>query len=165
MGLDMDDEDRFPLVDLAKLGLIEIQFHRTTLCGFYPSTETQDAAGLLSSAPVSERSKKVGWHRTAYVVPILALSSVLRRVVWLMETYMLRRLGEEKTVNLKAYVHSDLIDPLESPYLTFLLRYQPEGQSAVVPRFLDTDVNRRRAPSCSWNRVSWTSNTGALWRP
>lgn len=47
------------------------------------------------------------------------------------------RLGEEKTVNLDAYVHSDLIDPLESPYLRFLIRYQPEGEPVVVLHICD----------------------------
>ena len=40
---------------------------------------------------------------------------------------MVLRLGEEKTVDLDDYIHSELIDPLETPYLTFLIRYQPEG--------------------------------------
>lgn len=71
MCVDMDDEDGFPQVDVAKLGLIEIQFHRTVLCGLYPATDSRGAAELLSSAPVSERSKKVGWHRTAYVFPFV----------------------------------------------------------------------------------------------
>lgn len=67
----MDDEDGFSQVDVAKLGLIEIQFHRTALRGLYPAIDSRGGAELLSSAPVSERSKKVGWHRTAYVHPFV----------------------------------------------------------------------------------------------
>lgn len=49
--------------DVSKLGLIEMCFYRTEITG--PSTN-QILFKELDTGPVSEKAKKVGWHRASY---------------------------------------------------------------------------------------------------
>ncbi|EIM86217.1 uncharacterized protein STEHIDRAFT_122164 [Stereum hirsutum FP-91666 SS1] len=95
--------------DVSKLGLIEMCFYRTEITG--PSTN-QILFKELDTGPVSEKAKKVGWHRAS--------------------------LGSEQPISQRGLVQSVNID--KEPFITFKIRYQPEellrahGIMPMLPR-------------------------------
>ncbi|EIM86216.1 uncharacterized protein STEHIDRAFT_122163 [Stereum hirsutum FP-91666 SS1] len=107
-----DTTDGSTHTDVSKLGLIELYIHRAEITG--PSTNPT----LFSSnegfepGPVSEKAKKVGWHRAS--------------------------LGSEQTVSQITAKKFSRID--EEPFVTFKIRYQPEellrahGIMPMLPR-------------------------------
>lgn len=60
-----EDDIGFSRPDVSKLGVIEVQFFRVVILG--ANTEPRTFHTAFETDAVSEKAKKVGWHRTSYV--------------------------------------------------------------------------------------------------
>lgn len=63
------------LLDVSRLGLIELFFYETTIIGVGTTFHPRHSMAF-ETGPVPEKAKKVGWHRASYVSYVLPMTYV-----------------------------------------------------------------------------------------
>ncbi|EIM86218.1 uncharacterized protein STEHIDRAFT_122165 [Stereum hirsutum FP-91666 SS1] len=122
--LQITDEEDIGLLrpDVSKLGVIEIQFFRVVITG--TNLDPMIFHSAFSTEAVSEKAKKVGWHRTS--------------------------LAPEKKVQTQPRMRAEYLDHV--PYITFSIRYQPEDllkAHGIMPMPPPRPVNTTIPPTTS----------------